>query len=46
MAIFLTGDPNIDLTNLRHIFSLKNPVLRKANCNYCERLLVDIMFNK
>ena len=34
------------LTDLRHIFSLKNSVLGKRNCKYCEGLLLDIMLNK
>ena len=33
------------LTDLRHIFSLKNPVLGKTNCKYCEGSLLDIMLN-
>ena len=33
------------LDYLRHIFSLKNPVLGKINCKYCERLLIDIILN-
>ena len=35
-----------DLTDLRHIFSLKNPVLGKTNCKYFEGLLLHIMLNK
>ena len=34
------------LTDLRHIFSPKNPVLGKTNCKYCEGLLLDIVLNK
>ena len=34
------------LTDLRHIFSPKNPVFGKTNCKYCERLLLDIVLNK